>query len=42
MAWAVETGLITGGDGGKLLPGTGTDRAQLATILMRFAQQTKA
>lgn len=42
MAWAVETGLITGGDGGKLLPGAGTDRAQLATILMRFAQQTKA
>ena len=37
MAWAVETGLITGGDGGKLLPGAGTDRAQLATILMRFA-----
>ena len=42
MAWAVETGLITGGDGGKLLPGAGTDRAQLAAILMRFAQQTKA
>ncbi|SCJ46428.1 Endoglucanase precursor [uncultured Flavonifractor sp.] len=42
MVWAVETSLITGGDGGKLLPGAGTDRAQLATILMRFAQQTEA
>ena len=27
---------------GKPVTGTGTDRAQLATILMRFAQQTKA
>lgn len=42
MAWAAETGLITGGDGGKLMPGDGTDRAQLATILMRFAQQAEA
>ena len=41
MAWAVESGLITGGDGGKLLPGAGTDRAQLAAILMRFARQTE-
>ena len=41
MAWAAETGLITGGDGGKLMPGAGTDRAQLATILMRFASLTE-
>ncbi|MGO5114387.1 S-layer homology domain-containing protein [Candidatus Avoscillospira sp. LCP25S3_F1] len=36
MAWAVEQGILTG-SGGKLLPRTGTTRAQAVTLLGRYA-----
>ena len=36
MIWAVAERLITGTPDGKLLPGTNIDRAQAATILVRF------
>ena len=38
MAWAVENGIITNADG-KLLPGGTTDRAQAATMLMRYCEK---
>lgn len=37
MGWAVETGLISG-VGSNLAPRSGASRAQVATMLMRFAQ----
>ena len=37
MAWAVEQGILTG-SGGKLLPRTGTTRAQAVTLLARYAE----
>lgn len=41
MAWAVSEGLLRGGDGGKLNPlGTAT-RAEVATLLARFAQMNE-
>ena len=36
--WAVERGLLTGNDQGLLQPKGSADRAQSATILMRFCQ----
>ena len=38
MGWAVRLGLIEGTDGGRLSPGDPAGRAQLATILMRYAE----
>ena len=38
MAWAVETGLITGTDTSALNPQGQATRAEVATILMRFIQ----
>ena len=38
MAWAVETGLITGTGNGTLSPEGPATRAQIATILQRFDQ----
>ena len=38
MIWAVEQGLITGVGNDRLAPGGQATRAQVATILMRFAQ----
>ena len=38
MAWAVETGLITGTSSTTLNPGGDATRAELATILMRFCE----
>ncbi len=37
MAWAVDAGLITGSDKKNLTPAGSATRAQLATILMRYA-----
>ena len=39
MEWAVSTGLITGVKPDTLSPKTGADRAQVATMLMRFAEK---
>ena len=36
MVWAVQSGLLKGGDGGKLLPQSGATRAELAVMLQRF------
>ena len=36
MSWAVAEGLITGSNQKNLTPGGSTNRAQLATILMRY------
>lgn len=36
MAWAVETGLITGRDASTLAPAAGATRAEVAVILIRF------
>ncbi len=36
MAWAVETGLITGRSAGTLAPAVGATRAEVAVILIRF------
>lgn len=36
MAWAVETGIITGNGAGELAPQTVASRAELATILVRM------
>ena len=38
MAWAVDTGLVKGVGGNTLAPQGTATRAQVATILMRFAQ----
>lgn len=38
MAWAVEQGLISGGDGGALTPQGQATRVQSAAILMRFVE----
>lgn len=38
MAWANQTGLITGVDARTLQPGGSATRAQVATILMRFCE----
>lgn len=40
MAWAVRNGMIAGMDGNMLNPGGQATRAQVATILMRFAELT--
>ena len=39
MQWAVGTGLIQG-SGNRLTPKTNANRAQIATILMRFMQKS--
>ena len=39
MAWAVETGLITGTGSGALAPQGTASRAEMAAILVRFAAQ---
>ena len=36
MAWAVGTGIITGGDGNRLLPRVEANRAQVSIMLQRF------
>ncbi|OUN86511.1 hypothetical protein B5G06_00640 [Flavonifractor sp. An52] len=41
MEWAVGSGLLTGKDGGKLDPTGTATRAEIATILMRFAENEK-
>ena len=41
MTWAVGAQLITGKDGGKLDPTGTATRAEIATILMRFAENEK-
>lgn len=38
MQWACGAGLISGVDGGRLLPQGSATRAQMATILMRFGE----
>lgn len=40
MSWAVGQGLINGKDGGVLDPGGEATRAEIATILMRFIQNS--
>lgn len=35
-AWAVETGLLTGRDGGRLVPGDTATRAEVAMVLSRW------
>lgn len=39
MTWATGQGLISGAAGGRLAPKSNTTRAELAQILMRFAQK---
>ncbi len=41
MEWAIGSGLLTGKDGGKLDPTGTATRAEIATILMRFAESEK-
>ena len=41
MERAVGSGLLTGKDGGKLDPTGTATRAEIATILMRFAENEK-
>lgn len=41
MEWAVSTGIITGVKPDTLSPKSGADRAQVATMLMRFAENVK-
>ena len=41
MEWAVGSGLLSGKDGGKLDPTGTATRAEIATILMRFAENEK-
>ena len=41
MEWAVGSGLLSGKDGGKLDPTGTATRAEIATILMRFAGNEK-
>ncbi len=36
MAWAIEAGIITGFDGNRLAPKATSNRAQIATVIMRF------
>lgn len=36
MSWAVGAGIISGADGGTLLPGNNASRAEVATMLQRF------
>lgn len=36
MAWAVGSGIISGADGGTLMPGKSATRAEVATMLQRF------
>ena len=36
VSWAVGVGIINGNDEGKLIPGNGADRAQVAAMLHRF------
>lgn len=36
MLWAVGAGIISGADGGMLLPGNNASRAEVATMLQRF------
>ena len=36
MSWAVGAGILNGGDGGRLLPEDGAQRAQVAAMLHRF------
>ena len=38
MAWAVNAGLVNGGDGGRLDPQGTATRAQIAALLMRFCE----
>ena len=38
VGWAVGQGLLSGGGDGRLSPKGATTRAELAQILMRFAQ----
>ncbi len=38
MAWAIQNGIISGMQNGKLAPASGASRAQIATILMRMDQ----
>ena len=40
MAWAVETGLITGTGAGELNPQGTATRAEVAAILVRFVEKT--
>ncbi|WP_302496390.1 S-layer homology domain-containing protein [uncultured Flavonifractor sp.] len=41
MEWAIGSGLLTGKDSGKLDPAGTATRAEIATILMRFAESEK-
>lgn len=36
VSWAAGVGILQGGDGGKLYPNVGADRAQVAAMLHRF------
>ena len=38
MSWAVGAGIIEGGDGGRLAPGTPVTRAQAALMIWRFME----
>lgn len=39
LCWAVGEGLLTGKDGGRLDPAGTATRAEVAVILMRFAEK---
>lgn len=41
MAWAVENGLFSGRSGNKLDPSSTISRAEVATVIMRFAESLK-
>lgn len=42
MSWAVGAGILNGGDGGRLLPEDGAQRAQVAAMLHRFQNWLEA